>query len=106
MKNRTAMKKDISALLILVFSFLNTVHIIFPVWLIIEDVKNKSMHGTGMEIAVMYPWIIEILSVPAVVLQIIYYLVLRREKHFSLPLLLLFVFYVFQIILFNLLLMI
>ena len=39
----------------IIFSILNIIHIYFPIHLIIEDIKNKTMYGTNLEMMVLLP---------------------------------------------------
>lgn len=86
------------------FTVLNLLHIIFPIWLIKEDVMAGTMKGTGIEMAVLAPWMLEAISIPFVLGQIIYYLVHRKDKHFYLLNTIVFALYIFQVLLFNILL--
>lgn len=86
-------------------SILNLLHIIFPIWLIKEDITAGTMVGTGIEMAVLAPWMLEIISVPFVIGQIIYYIVHRKDKHFYVLNTIVFGLYIFQVLLFNILLL-
>lgn len=97
-------KKTFSIILLVIFILLNLIHIIFPIWLIIEDIKAGTVVGTNIELAVLYPWIIEILSLPLILLQIVLYFVFIKVKYTNIANLIFFLFYVFQIIMFNILL--
>ena len=97
-------KKVFAIILMVLFIILNVCHVIFPVWLIVEDIKAGTMHGTGMELGVLYPWLMEILSVPVVLAQVIYYIVFSRVKYFHLANFIVFLVYLLQVLLFNVLL--
>ena len=97
-------KKGFALLLTVAFIVFNLLHIIFPIWLIVEDIQIGTVRGTGMELGVLYPWIIEAVSVLAVIGQMIYYVAFRKVRYFDLPNFILFAFYIFQVILFNVLL--
>ena len=60
--------------------------------------------GTGIELAVLFPWMIEAVSALAVIGQVIYYIAFRKVRYFDLTNFILFIFYIIQVILFNVLL--
>ncbi len=100
----TTNKKGFALLLTVGFIVFNLLHIIFPIWLIVEDIQAGTVIGTGIELAVLFPWMIEAVSVLAVIGQGIYYIAFRKIRYFDLPNFILFVFYIIQVILFNVLL--
>ena len=98
-------KRIRSIILTINFTVLNLLHVIFPYWLIKEDVLAGTMAGTEIEMAVLYPWLLEAISVPFVIGQIIYYVAYRKDKHFYLLNTIMFALYIFQVLLFNILLL-
>lgn len=42
----TTTKKVFSIILMVIFIIINLLHIIWPVWLIIEDIRTGTIHGT------------------------------------------------------------
>lgn len=102
MNNQT--KKTFSIILALTFVILNLLHVIWPCWLIIEDIKLGTMVGTNMEMAVLFPWILEFLSIPVIIGQIIYLIINRKNITSYKFNLISFFIYIFQVVLFNVLL--
>lgn len=101
--NKTT-KKVFSIILMIIFIIINLFHIIWPVWLIIEDIKTGTMHGTGIELAVLYPMILQLCTIPFVLAEIIYYIVFYKVKYFHVGNFVAFMLYLFQVGLFYLLL--
>ena len=101
--NKTT-KKVFSIILMVIFIIINLLHIIWPVWLIIEDIKTGTMHGTGIELAVLYPMILQLCTIPFVLAEIIYYIVFYKVKYFHVGNFVAFMFYLFQVGFFYLLL--
>lgn len=97
-------KKVFLLILMICFILFNIFHILFPVSLIIEDINNGTMISTSLELGALYPWIIEILSIPFVIAEIVVLLIFIRVKYNSVANLFFFFFYIFQVILFNILL--
>lgn len=102
--NKTT-KKVFSIILMVIFIIINLLHIIWPVWLMIEDIKTGTMHGTGIELAVLYPMILQLCTIPFVLAEIIYYIVFCKVKYFHVGNFVSFMFYLFQVGLFYLLLL-
>ena len=101
--NKTT-KKVFSIILMIIFIIINLIHIIWPVWLMIEDIKTGTIHGTGIELAVLYPMILQLCTIPFVLAEIIYYIVFYKVKYFHVGNFAAFMFYLFQVGLFYLLL--
>ena len=59
--NRTT-KKVFSIILMVIFIFFNLIHLYWPIHLILEDIKAGTMEGTFIELGVLYPWMIELVS--------------------------------------------
>ena len=98
-------KKVFLIILLVCFIIFNLIHILFPIWLIVEDIKNGTIVSTSIELAVLYPWIIEILSIPFVVAEILVLLIFIKVKYNNIANLVFFFFYLFQVIIFNILLL-
>lgn len=97
-------KKTFSIIFVVIFLIFNLMHIIWPIQLIIEDIKAKTMYGTGIEMAFLFPFFTELLSAPFVIAEIVYYIVFRKVKYFDKANFIIFVTYIFQVILFYFLL--
>jgi len=97
-------KKVIGIILGVFFILFNLLHIIFLFWLIKEDIELGTIVGTKIEMGVLYPWLIEIVSIPLVVGEIIYLIVFCKVPYLYKFNLISFCIYIFQVILFNFLL--
>ncbi|MBQ8177554.1 MAG: hypothetical protein IJ033_00015 [Clostridia bacterium] len=105
MKNDYTFEKRLFAVILtLIFIVINLLHIYWPIHLIMEDIRNATMVGTGIEMGVLYPWMTEVLSIPFVLGQILYYVLFRRYKPLSKFNVATFTFYLLQVVLFNALL--
>lgn len=93
-------KQALGILLSIPFALLNLAHIAFPIWLIAEDVRWGTVKGTGMEMMYLLPVMIELISIPFVIAQIVYWIRYRRIRYWSRLNLIAFGFYVLQVILF------
>lgn len=89
----------------IIFSILNIIHIYFPIQLIIEDIKNKTMYGTNLEMMVLFPWLIEGISIPFIIIEVIIFIICLKKKYINIVNLIIFSIFIFQTILFNVLLM-
>ncbi|MBE6693658.1 MAG: hypothetical protein E7589_02700 [Ruminococcaceae bacterium] len=98
------LSKIFAVILIVIFIIFNLLHVVYPYWLISEDIKAGTVHGTGMEMAALLPWMLEFISVPFVLCQLVYYAVFRKSCSFKAVSIMVFALYVFQVALFNVLL--
>ncbi|MBQ9162162.1 MAG: hypothetical protein IJX74_02695 [Clostridia bacterium] len=98
------LSKIFAVILIVIFIIFNLLHVIYPYWLIIEDIKAGTVEGTGMEMAALLPWMLEFISAPFVLCQLVYYAVFRKSSSFKAVSITVFALYVFQVVLFNVLL--
>lgn len=83
----------------------NLLHIIWTVWLLSEQMKTGWGYGTNMEMAVLYPWMCELLSLPVIIAGIVYFVLSvwkRSEKWITISTVILFVLYLAQIFITNL----
>lgn len=81
----------------------NIINLPWTVWLVAEQIKIGF--GTNMEIAALLPWITELLSLPVIVLGIVYFVttILKgKRKRFLKPNVILYVLLIFQITITNL----
>lgn len=97
-------KKVTFIVLGLIFLFFNIIHIYWPIHLIIEDINMGTMIGTNIDLAVIYPWIIEIISLPLIIGEIVCIVIFRKVKYRNVFNLVVFGFYIIQILMFNVLL--
>ncbi len=59
----------------------NLANALFTIWLTIEQLGSSWGEGTGMELAVLYPWLIELLCAPVVIAGGVYLLLhIRRTS--------------------------
>ena len=89
---KTQPLKTFAIILAVLFVILNILYFIWPTWLILEDIRNGTVEGTGIEMMVLLPYFLEILSIPVIIGEIVYIVFSIKSK------------YVFQIALFNILL--
>ena len=83
----------------------NLLHIIWTVRLTSEQIDTGWDYGTNMEMAVLYPWLCELLCAPAFLAGIVFSIISvwkRSEKWVSILLGVTFVCYLAQVILTNL----
>lgn len=102
--SRTA-KKIFGIILFVIFVIINLLHIFWPIHLIMEDIKAGTMEGTGIEMAYLYPLMIELISMFFIIAEIVYLLVFKKVKYTFIPNIIAFCFYIFQVIVFYFLLM-
>ncbi len=102
--NRTT-KKVFGIILFVIFIIINILHIFWPISLIIEDVRLGTMEGTGIEMLYLYPLMIELLSMFFIIIEVIYLLVFIKVKYIFIPNIVAFAFYIFQVVVFYILLM-
>ena len=98
--------KTFAIILGVIFIIMNALFTIWPVLLIVEDIRSGTMHGTNIEMLVLYPWTLEVLSAPAVICEILLIIFSIKGKKFNLFNLIPFSIYLFQVVLFNILLFI
>ena len=97
-------RKTFAIILGVVFIILNFLYVIWPILLINEDIKSGTMHGTNIEMFVLVPYLLELLSIPVVICEILLIIFSIKGKYFNLFNLISFGLYIFQVILFNILL--
>lgn len=97
-------KKTFGIILMVIFIVFNLIHIYWPIHLIIEDIKLGAVHGTNIEMGALIPWLIELFSIPFVIAHLVYYLMFNKVKYIHKPDLIIFLIYLFQVGLFNILL--
>ena len=103
-KNVTGIKKAVAILLLIAFIVFNLLHILFPIWLISEDIAAGTMEGTGIEMMFLLPLMIELVSIPLVIAEIVYLIAARKVKYFKVPNVIIFALYISQVALFYFLL--
>lgn len=90
---------------IVLLSHVNPIHALWTYWLTAEQVETGWGHGTNMELAVLYPWLIELLCAPAMIAAAVYLIMscfLRHKKGIVIANIVLFAFAAAQFILTNL----
>lgn len=97
-------KKTVGLILFIAFLGLNILHIFGPSYLILEDIKNGYVAGTGMEMMFLYPFIIELVSIPVIFIELIYFIIFRKVKYFDKANFIVFIIYIIQVFLFYFLL--
>ena len=98
-----SVKKVFSIILLIIFIGFNLIHLPFLYQLIREDIISGTVHGTSIEMLALVPWIIEIISIPCIIGQIIYLIILRKQKINDKANLIIYILYIIQIVLFNIL---
>ena len=101
--NRTT-KKVFGIILFVIFIIINLMHIYWPIHLILEDISWGTMEGTGIEMGYLYPLMVELISIHFIIAEIIYFLVFKKVKYIFIPNIVAFGFYIFQVVVFYILL--
>ena len=96
-------KKVFTLILLIIFIGFNLIHFPFLYQLIREDIVAGTVHGTGIEMLAIVPWIIEIISIPVIIGHIVYLLIFRKIKINNKANIIFFILYIIQIVLFNVL---
>ena len=96
-------KKVFTLILLIIFIGFNLIHFPFLYQLIREDIVTGRVHGTGIEMLAIVPWIIEIISIPVIIGQIVYLIIFRKIKINNKANIIFFILYIIQIVLFNVL---
>ena len=79
---KTQPLKTFAIILAVLFVILNILYFIWPTWLILEDIRSGTVEGTGIEMAVLLPYFLELLSIPVIIGEIIY-IVFSIKSHYS-----------------------
>lgn len=104
MKINAANKKAFAIILAIIFIGINLLHVYWPIHLVLEDIDKGTLEGTNIEMAVLYPWIIEFFAIPFVLAEVVYFIVFRRIKYTNAFNLISFSTFILQVLLFNVLL--
>ena len=67
--------------MIAMLSVVNMLHLLWTVWLIIEQFKTGLWYGTDLELAVLFPWLTEILCAPALIAGVVYLVMSFFHRH-------------------------
>ena len=59
-------------ILIVALAWANLLHILWTVWLTLEQIETGWGGGTGIEMLFLAPWLIEVLSFPVLLAEIVY----------------------------------
>ena len=94
-------KKAVAIILAVFFVLFNLMHLYWPIHMILEDIESGTLEGTGIEMGALFPWIIEWLSTPLVIAEVVYFVIFRKVKHFNVFNCVVFCAYIFQVLLFN-----
>ena len=92
-------------IMIVVLSMANLVNVPTTIHLVLEQIKMGWGYGTNMDIAVLWPWMLEILCAPVVIAGAVYFVVSILKKNSGAILIanvVLYVFLVLQYIITNL----
>ena len=101
---KLALKKDTELVFVVLFAILNLIYIYWPITLIIEDIRSGTMEGTGIEMLVLVPYLIEIISLILLGAYILFQIVTRKLKYINKLGLCLVILYIIQVVTFNVLL--
>lgn len=64
----------------------NLLHLPWSVWLIWEQAETGWGSSTGMELAVLYPWLTEVLCAPVLIAAAVYFILcVFRKPHRGIP---------------------
>ena len=83
----------------------NLLHVIWTWWLCAEQIETGWGYSTNMEMAVLYPWMCEVLSLPVILAGITFFVLSiwkRSEKCILITTAILFALYLAQIFITNL----
>ena len=97
-------KKVFGIILFVIFIIINLLHIYWPIHLIMEDISLGTIKGTGIEMGFLYPLMIEIISIFFILIEVVYLIVFMKVKYINIPNLVSFGFYIFQVVVFYILL--
>ena len=67
-------------ILIVALSWANLLHIFWTVWLTLEQIETGWGGGTGIEMLFLVPWLIEVLSFPALLAEIVFMILSAKWK--------------------------
>lgn len=72
-----------ATLLLVALSWVNLLHLLWTVWLTVEQTKTGWGYGTDMEMLALLPWMTELLSAPVLLAGVVYGIIsifFRHEK--------------------------
>lgn len=69
------------AIVTLLLSLVNLSHVLWTWWLVSEQIKTGWGFGTNIEMAVLYPWMTELLCVPALTAAVVYLIMSCFKRH-------------------------
>lgn len=101
---KTQPLKTFAIILAILFVILNMLYFIWPTFLIIEDIRSGTVEGTGIEMLVLVPYLLELLSIPVVIGEIINIIFSIKNKYINIFNVVAFSLYITQVVLFNILL--
>ncbi len=97
---------DAFGVITLIFAAIgNIINLPWTAWLVAEQIKTGFGFGTDMEMAALLPWIAEVLSLPVIVLGIVYFVTMilkGKSKRFLKPNVIFYALLIFQITITNL----
>lgn len=81
MESRRLSKNMFSIISIIGLSFFNLSHIVFTISVVMEEIETGWGRPTSLEMAVLFPWMLEIfLGVPSIILAILSFSLLPKAK--------------------------
>ena len=96
-------KKIADISLFVCFIIMNLLHLIFTIWVIIEQFKMNTS-GTDLEMLALLPFILEICTLPAIIFEIVCLIIFKGKL--SKTNIIFFALFLLQCVLFNLFLII
>lgn len=97
-------RKTFAIILGVIFVIMNILFVIWPLFLILEDIRSGTMHGTNIEMLVLLPYLFELLSIPVIICEILIIIFSIKDKKINVFNLIAFGLYISQVVLFNVLL--
>lgn len=81
MANDSGKKMDSFGYLLLAFHILaNLAHLLWTVWLTVEQIRTGWGAGTGMDILVLVPWLVELLGAPLFLIGVVFFILSVRHR--------------------------
>ena len=81
MKKKSEGMLVFGAIVTLMLSIVNLSHMLWTWWLVSEQIETGWGYGTNMEMGVLYPWMTELICVPAMIAAVVYLIMSCFKGH-------------------------